>query len=156
MIQIRDGNKKDLPAVLSLIKELAVYENAGDEVETTVESMAVDGFGEQPFYHFFVAETASKEIVGIAIYFYTYSTWKGRVLYLEDLVVQAKTRRQGIGKLLFDALVQKSKDVGATRLSWQVLDWNKPAIAFYEKIEAELDGSWINCKLTKEGLANYQ
>jgi GNAT superfamily N-acetyltransferase len=155
-MKIREGKPQDIPAALSLIRELAIYEKAEDEVSVTEASMLEDGFGDRPFYEFFVAENDEGEVVGIAVYFYTYSTWKGRVLYLEDLVVRESMRRHGIGKLLFDALVQKAKDMKAARLSWQVLDWNEPAIKFYEKINARLDGEWINCKFTKEDLEAYK
>lgn len=155
MIKIRKGTPRDISAALSLIQELAIYEKAEKEVAVTEASMLEDGFGDQSLFEFFVAEQAG-EILGIAVYFYTYSTWKGRVLYLEDLVVRESMRRQGIGKLLFDALVRQAKEVGAVRLCWQVLDWNEPAIKFYEKINAHLDGEWINCKFTKEDLKQYK
>ena len=152
---IRPGEKRDIPAAHSLIQELAEYEKAPNEVTTTVASMEEDGFGERPFYEFFVAESEG-EIVGIAVYFYSYSTWKGRAMYLEDLVVRESKRRLGIGKLLFDALVKKAKEIGAKRLSWQVLDWNTPAIEFYKKINAEMDPTWVNCRFSETGLVNYE
>ena len=155
MITIRPGEKRDIPAALSLIQELADYEKAPQEVETTVASMEEDAFGERPFFEFLVAELDG-EVVGIAVYFFSYSTWKGRAMYLDDLVVRASKRRLGIGKLLFDGLVARSKAIGAKRLSWQVLDWNEPAIKFYEKINAQLDPEWINCRFSKEGLKNYK
>lgn len=151
---IRKGQKQDIPAALSLIKELAEYEKAPQEVETTIASMEEDGFGEKPFFEFLVAEKEG-EIVGIAVYYFSYSTWKGRAMYLDDLVVRESMRQQGIGKLLFDGLVAKAKEIGVKRLGWQVLDWNEPAIKFYEKINAELSSEWISCRLTKEGLDNY-
>lgn len=151
---IRKGQKKDLPALLALIQELATYEHAADQVEVTVETLEKEGFGDTPLFYFLVAEI-DDQVVGTALYFHTYSTWKGRVLYLEDLVVQASFRRLGIGKLLFDRLVQEAQQLDAKRLCWQVLDWNTPAIQFYEKIQTNFDSEWINCKLTASQIQNY-
>lgn len=148
---IRKGQVTDLPQVLELIRELAIYEKAPLEVENSVERMIEDGFGERPIFDFFVAET-DDQIVGTAIYYYSYSTWKGRCLYLEDLVVTEKYKRQGIGKMLFDELIALAQKEEVARLSWQVLDWNAPAIAFYNKLGAQLDGEWINCKFDREQL----
>lgn len=150
-INIRKGTKNDFESILALINELAFYEKAADEVSVTMESMEKDA----SFFDFLVAEKQGK-IVGTAIYFNTYSTWKGRVLYLEDLVVTYSLRRQGIGHLLFDALVVVAQKMDAQRLSWQVLDWNSSAIAFYKKINANFDGEWINCKLTASQIKAYQ
>lgn len=146
-IIIRQGTAEDLPAVLQLIKELAAYEKAPYEVTLTLEDMYNDGFGEKPLFELIVADSEGS-IQGMALYFYSYSTWKGRCIYLEDIVVKENARRQGIGSKLFKALISKAKDFGAQRLQWQVLDWNRSAIDFYEKINAELDPTWINCKLT--------
>lgn len=154
MISVRKGEVKDLEAIYKLIKELASYENAAFEVETSVESMKKHGFGENVFFEFLVAEF-NNEIVGTAVFFYTYSTWKGPVLYLEDLVVSEFYRRNGIGKMLFDELAALAKEKNVKRISWQVLDWNEPAIAFYNKIGATLDAEWINCKLSYEQIKNY-
>ena len=148
---IRPGKKEDLPQVLGLIKELAVYEKAADEVDNTVTRMEVDGFGENPVYGFFVAAEREGPLVGIAIYYYRYSTWKGKWLYLEDLIVTESQRGQGIGKQLLDRTIQKALDENCTGMMWQVLDWNTPAIHFYEKhYRPVLDSEWINCKLTHE------
>jgi len=155
-INIRKGTKEDLAAVLQLIQELADYENASNEVAVTVESMEKDGFGDPSFFQFLVAETNdSQQIVGTAVYFHTYSTWKGRVLYLEDLVVNQAYRRKGIGKQLFDNLIAIANEMNAQRLCWQVLDWNTPAIEFYKTIETNFDAEWINCKLTAAQLRAY-
>jgi GNAT superfamily N-acetyltransferase len=153
-MQIREGKKEDLPQVLELIKELALYEKAPQEVDNTVERMLEDGFGNRPVFEFFVAEGENK-IVGIALYFYSYSTWKGKCIYLEDLIVTESFRGLGIGKKLFDKIVEKAKAVDARRVSWQVLDWNEPAINFYKSLNAELDPEWINCRLTKELIEKY-
>lgn len=156
-INIRKGTPEDLEAILQLIQELADYENASDEVAVTTESMEQDGFGNPSFFQFLVAETSdTKTIVGTAVYFHTYSTWKGRVLYLEDLVVNQTYRRKGIGRQLFDALIQEANNINAQRLCWQVLDWNTPAIEFYKTIDTNFDAEWINCKLTAEQLRSYK
>lgn len=146
---VRTGKESDLEAVLELVKELAEYENALEEVSNTVDRMKVEGFGNQPVFGFFVAEKEG-EIVGTAIYYYRYSTWKGKRLYLEDIVVTESERGKGIGKELFDATVIKAKETGCTGMMWQVLDWNTPAIKFYEKYNASFDDEWINCSLSFE------
>lgn len=143
-----------MPQVHGLIRELAEFERAPLEVTTTVEEMERDGFGENPIYKFFVAEGA-EGIVGIALYYTAYSTWKGRTLYLEDLVVTERLRRQGVGRKLFNAVAQEAKDTGAKRFRWQVLEWNEPAIAFYKTIGADLDCEWINCTMTEEQIQKY-
>ncbi|UII28706.1 GNAT family N-acetyltransferase [Fulvivirga maritima] len=145
---IREGKKEDLPQVLALIKELAVYEKAGDEVDNTVEQMEEDGFGPNPAYGLFVAESDHGAIVGIAIYYYRYSTWKGRRIYLEDIVVTESERGNGLGKALFDSVIAKGKGEKCKGMVWQVLDWNEPAINFYKKYyDADLDPEWINCSI---------
>lgn len=143
---IRKGVEADLPAVLALIKELALYEKAPHEVTNTVEKMKVDGFGENPVFGFFVAELDAT-ILGISLYYTRYSTWKGRCLYLDDIVVTEAYRRKGIGKQLFDATLHHAKENGFAHMNWQVLEWNSPAIEFYKKEKAELDAEWINCKI---------
>jgi len=146
-ITIRIGTKPDLPQVLELIKELAVYERAPHEVTNTVERMEQDGFGTNPIYGLFVAEN-ERGIVGISIYYWRYSTWKGKRLYLEDIIVTEKERGSGIGKLLFDRTMQHALDENCTGMLWQVLEWNEPAINFYKKYyQAKLDNEWINCSL---------
>jgi len=154
-MQIRKGTIDDLPQVYALIQELAEYEKAPNEVTNTLEDMRWDGFGERPIFEFFVAETAEEGIVGIALYYMAYSTWKGKMIFLEDLVVTERLRRSGIGKKLFDAVAEEAKRVGAKRFKWQVLEWNEPAIAFYKKIGANLDAEWINCNMTEAQIQNY-
>jgi GNAT superfamily N-acetyltransferase len=145
---IREGKKEDLPQVLKLIKELAAYEKAEDQVDNTVEMMEKDGFGSNPLYGLFVAENDKGAIVGISLYYYRYSTWKGRRLYLEDIVVTESERGSGIGKLLFDRTIQKGHDENCSGMVWQVLDWNEAAINFYKKYyNANLDSEWINCSI---------
>lgn len=153
-IQIREGIETDLPQTLALIQELAEYERAPQEVTNTLEIMRKDGFGPNPVFRFFVAEKAS-EIIGIAVYYMAYSTWKGKTLYLEDLVITEKYRRSGIGKLLFDAVAKKAGELEAKRFAWQVLEWNDPAINFYRKIGANLDAEWINCRMTEAEIKSY-
>lgn len=142
-INIRVGEKKDIPQLLALIKELAEYERATHEVENTEETLLQDGFGESPLFGFYVSEV-NHEIVGMALYYWRYSTWKGKVMYLEDLYIQPDFRRYKIGQAFFKVLVQKAKAEKCSRISWQVLEWNTPAIDFYKKIGASLDPEWVN------------
>jgi GNAT superfamily N-acetyltransferase len=129
--------------MLGLIQELADYEKAPDEVTVTLSHFEQSGFGENPVWWAFVAEV-DNVIVGFALYYIRYSTWKGQCLYLEDFIVTKKMRGNGIGKLLFDQIVQETKDKGFSRMVWQVLEWNEPAIHFYKKYKATLDPEWIN------------
>jgi len=154
-ITIREGRKNDLPAVLALIKELALYEKAPQEVEVTLEEMEKSSFGENPFFRFFVAEN-EKGIIGMALYYIKYSTWKGRCIFLEDLIVTQSQRRGGAGTLLFEKMIELAKIMNVRRLEWQVLDWNEPAINFYKKYNANLDGEWINGKLVYQQLQQFQ
>ena len=149
---VRFAKEDDIPFVHALIKELAEYEKAPQEVTNTVADMLRDGFGPHPVYRCLVAETDGK-VTGMAIYFIKYSTWKGKGIYLDDIVVTESMRRMGIGKLLFDAIINDAKLIGAKQLHWQVLDWNTPAIEFYKTYNADLDSEWINCKLTEQQLA---
>ncbi len=151
MYKIRQGTKEDLPRVLELVRELALYEKAPDEVTNTVQMMEEDGFGENPVFGFFVAvKEETQQIIGISIFYYRYSTWKGRRLYLEDIVVTESERGYGAGKLLFDRTLQKCLDDNCTGMMWQVLDWNTPAINFYQKYGADLQSEWINCNLQSD------
>jgi GNAT superfamily N-acetyltransferase len=152
---LRRGREADLPRVLALIQELAVYERAPHEVTNTLDMMRHDGFGPAPIFGFFVLESGG-ELLGLALYYTAYSTWKGRMLYLEDLVVTEAARRGGYGRLLFDAVVAEARRTGAQRLKWQVLNWNEPAIAFYKKLGANLDPEWFNGNLSAEQLAAYE
>ncbi len=146
MITVRQGIKKDLPNILNLIKELAEYEKALDQVSNTVKNMEEDGFGENPIYGFLVAEV-DNIIIGTSIYYYRYSTWKGKRLYLEDLVVTESKRGSGAGKLLFEKTLEVGKETYCTGMMWQVLDWNEPAINFYKKYDTQFDEEWINCNI---------
>jgi GNAT superfamily N-acetyltransferase len=148
-VKIREGKKEDLPRVLELIRELAAYERAPHEVINTVTKMEEDGFGKQPIYGFFVAE-GENGIVGISLYYWRYSTWKGKRLYLEDIIVTEKERGGGVGKRLFEQTMRKSLVENCSGMMWQVLEWNEPAINFYKKYEAKLDDEWTNCTLEKD------
>ncbi len=145
-IEIREGKKEDLPRVLELIKELALYERAPHEVINTVEKMEEDGFGSNPIFGFYVAERDGT-IIGLSLYYWRYSTWKGKRLYLEDIIVTESERGKGAGKLLFDRTMQKALDEKCSGMMWQVLEWNEPAINFYKKYGAKLDDEWTNCNL---------
>lgn len=146
MIVIREGIRVDLPRVLELIEELAEYERAAHEVSNTLNMMETDGFGPNPIYGFFVAEE-ERIIHGLSLYYYRYSTWKGKRLYLEDIIVTQSHRGKGIGKELFDITMKKALTENCTGMMWQVLEWNKSAIEFYKKYNARLDSEWINCHL---------
>lgn len=154
IVTIRKGTIDDLPQVFALIQELADFERAPQEVTNTLEEMERDGFGENAIYKFFVAES-EEGVIGLALYYTAYSTWKGKTIYLEDLIVTARLRRGGIGRRLFNAVALEARNVGAKRFAWQVLEWNEPAINFYKNIGATLDGEWINCRMTEEQLQNY-
>ena len=145
-ITIRKGKKKDVPAMLELVRELAIYEKAEHEVSNTEARMLREGFGKNSVFGAFVAEVGHK-IVGISIYYFRYSTWKGKRLYLEDIVVNEAMRGHGIGNLLFEKTIEKAKETDCTGMMWQVLDWNEPAINFYKKYETRFDEGWVNCHL---------
>lgn len=146
-VTIRKGNANDLPQVLHLVKELAVFENAPNEVEVTLDEMQNWGFGKDKLFDFFVLEKKNV-IVGMALYYYKYSTWKGKCLFLEDIIITESERKNGYGTLLFNEVVKVAKLQKVRRMEWQVLDWNEAAIQFYKKYNSNFDGEWINCKLT--------
>ena len=142
-MEIRRAKKEDCPRLLELIQELALYERAPQEVTVTLEHFTESGFGEQPIWWAFVAEE-NGFIHGFALYYIRYSTWKGQAMYLEDILVTEKSRGQGIGKLLFDQLIEEARARQFKRIVWQVLEWNEPAINFYKKYQANLDPEWWN------------
>jgi len=144
MIMIRKGNANDIPAALELVKELATYEKAPNEVEVTIDEMRKNYM--EKVFDFFIAEK-DNQIVGTAIYYYKYSTWKGKCIYLDDIVVTEKYRNQGIGRMLMHAVINQAKKDNVRKLEWQVLKWNTPAINFYKKFNALFDEEWLNCKL---------
>ena len=152
---IRKGKKEDLPQVLELIKELAHYEKAPQEVTVKLQELERDSFGAHPVFYFYVAEAESK-IVGTSIYYIKYSTWKGKCVFLEDIIVNESHRGKQIGKKLFEEVIKASKEMNAKRMEWQVLDWNEPAINFYKKFDVHFDASWVNCKLTESQIQDYK
>ena len=143
---VRKGKPEDVPGVMQLVRELAEYERAPHEVTNTEFAMLLDGFGETPAFGLFVAEM-NQEIIGIALHYVRYSTWKGKMLYLEDIVVKENLRGKGIGAELFEACLRHCVDMNYAGMTWQVLDWNEPALNFYRKYDSTLDGEWINGKL---------
>jgi len=145
-ITIRRAVKEDCARILELVKELAVYEKAPDEVTVTLEHFEESGFGETPVWWAFVAELDGK-VEGFALYYIRFSTWKGQRMYLEDFVVTEKLRGQGIGKKLFDQLIEEAKEKKFNGIVWQVLEWNEPAINFYKKYAASFDAEWVNCAI---------
>tara|TARA_B110000046_G_scaffold184397_1_gene222787 strand:+ start:1207 stop:1665 length:459 start_codon:yes stop_codon:yes gene_type:complete len=145
-IHIREAKAADMDAVFQLINELAVYEHAADQVTNSVENLIEDGFGPNAVFKCIVAE-ANQSAVGFALYFTSYSTWKGRCLYLEDFLVTETWRRKGVGKLLFDRVYEIAEQSKVKRFEWQVLDWNEPAINFYKKYKTSFDETWVNCRL---------
>jgi GNAT superfamily N-acetyltransferase len=151
---IREGTREDLQCVLELIKELAFFENASDQVSNTIEQMEQDGFGLNPIYGFFVVVKDGR-IVGLSLYYFRYSTWKGKRLYLEDIIVTEKERGNGLGKLLFEKTMKLALEKNCTGIMWQVLEWNKPAIEFYKKYDARLDSEWLNCHLEAEQISAF-
>ena len=153
-VVIRKGVKSDLPAVLDLIKELAGFERALNEVTVSLEDLEQDGFGNHPYYWFIVAEKEG-EIIGLSFYFIRYSTWKGRFLFLEDFVVKESFRNKGVGALLFEETIRIAKELDVKGMTWQVLDWNKNAIRFYEKYNSNISTEWYNGKLTYEQLKQF-
>lgn len=147
-IVIREAVQQDCPRLMELVRELAVYEKAPQEVTVTLDHFEETGFGPHPVWKAFVAEIDGW-IVGFALYYIRYSTWKGSRLYLEDIIVTETMRGKGIGKLLFSRLLQEALDKGFTGMMWQVLDWNKPAIRFYERYGARFENGWVNVNLEK-------
>ena len=149
---IRRAEKKDCKRLLELIHQLAVYEKAPDEVTVNLEHFEESGFGEKPVWWALVAEAPSSqgegwgEVHGFALYYVRYSTWKGQRMYLEDFIVDEVSRGKGIGKLLFDKLIEEAKEKKFNGIVWQVLDWNEPAINFYKKLDnVKFDDGWVNC-----------
>ena len=142
-VVIRKAERYDIKEILNLVKELAKFEKAPQEVINTEENMLKDGFSDSPLYGCYVA-LQNEKIIGFALYYYRYSTWKGKCLYLEDFYVKEQHRRSGIGKMLFDKIIEKAKKDNCNRINWQVLDWNINAINFYDKYNAKYDKDWWN------------
>ena len=152
-MNIRKGTPEDMEAVLRLIQELADFEKEPDAVIVTVDDLIRDGFGPMPLFHVFVADVES-EIVGIALYYYRYSTWKGKIIHLEDLVVKEKMRGTGLGYALYSEVIKQGKKDKVRRIDWHVLDWNTSAIDFYEKSGAKVLKDWSVTQMDEEGI-NY-
>ncbi len=149
---IRRALKEDCGRLLELVKELALYERAPEQVTVSLEEFEQAGFSEKPVWWAFVAEEDGY-IAGFALYYIRYSTWKGCRMYLEDILVTEEHRGKGIGKLLFDQLIVEAKERNLHGIVWQVLEWNEPAINFYKKYKAEMDGEWVNCEMP---ITNYE
>lgn len=143
-ITIRAAERVDSPRILELVRELAIYEEAEDEVVVDPEHFTESGFGPNPVWWAYVAE-AGGEIVAVALYYIRFSTWEGQKMYLEDIIVTEAWRGKGIGNMLMEQLIVTAKERGFVGMNWQVLNWNKPAIEFYKKFEAEFDYEWVNC-----------
>ena len=162
-MNIRKGKPEDMHAVLGLIQELAVFEKEPDAVLVTVDDLIRDGFGPVPLFHVFVAEIENDstdveqgmQIVGIALYYYRFSTWKGKTIHLEDLVVKDKMRGTGLGYALYSEIIKQGKKDQVRRVEWNVLDWNTPAIEFYEKSGAKVLRDWYVVQMDEEGISNF-
>jgi GNAT superfamily N-acetyltransferase len=151
-LTIRAATPNDTTTILALIRDLATYEREPDAVVATEEDLLRDGFGPSPAFHVLLAELDGKPI-GFAFYFFTYSTWRGRqCLYLEDIFVQPEHRKRGAGLALMRALAREALDKRCARFVWQVLDWNEPAIEFYEKLGARIQREWLTIRLDGEAL----
>lgn len=151
---IRKATKNDMPSVLELIQELATFEKEPDAVVITVDDLVRDGFSENPLFQCFVAEV-DNEIIGMALYYYRYSTWKGKTIHLEDLIVKENKRGTGAGFSLYKEIIKQGKAENVRRIEWNVLDWNTPAIDFYEKSGAKVLGDWRVVHMDENGITNF-
>lgn len=153
---IRKGDEKDVPGIFRLIKELAEFERAPEAVVNTEKMLLEDGFGKKSIYKVFVAEeAATNDIIGMALYYTAYSTWKGKIFYVDDIIVTQNYRRNGIGAQLMHLIIKEAYEQGVNMVKWQVLDWNTPAIEFYKKMGVEFDAGWVDCKMSKQQISNY-
>ena len=151
---IREGKKEDMPSVLKLIKELAHFEKESNAVIVTVDDLEKDGFGEFPLFKTFVAEIAN-EIIGIALFYPRYSTWKGPTIHLEDLIVTENKRGFKIGSSLYKKVIEYGYNKGVERIEWAVLDWNEPAIDFYESTGAKVLRDWDTAQIDRLAMKKY-
>lgn len=151
---IRVAQREDMKQVLKLIQELAIFEKEDDAVEVSVQDLEEDGFGKQKLFHCFVVEKSDK-IVGMALVYPRYSTWKGPVIHLEDLIVTKEMRGSGLGTALLNEVVKYGNDLGVKRISWEVIDWNEPAIGFYESKGANVMRDWDVVQLDETGIKEY-
>lgn len=142
-ITLRKAELIDIPLIISLVKELALFERAPEEVTATIADYEINGFSENPLFDAFIL-FENDQLVGFALWYFRFSTWKGKRLYLEDLFVKSEFRSKGYGKLLMEATIEEAKTTNSKGLMWQVLDWNSPAIEFYKKYDARFDSEWIN------------
>ena len=154
MLQIRKGTPEDMHDVLALITELAVYEKEPDAVVISTEDLVRDGFSENPLFHTFVAEV-NEEIIGVALYYYRFSTWKGKTIHLEDLIVKENNRGTGAGYALYSEIIKQGKKDNVRRIEWNVLDWNTPAIDFYEKSGAKVLSDWRVVHMDENGIEAF-
>ena len=153
-LNTRNAEAKDCARILELINELAEYERAPQEVTVTLDHFIEAGFGTNPVWKAFVAEIDGT-IIGFALFYTRYSTWKGSRLYLEDFFVTEALRGQGIGKILFEKVIKEAKDGNFNGMVWQVLDWNAPAINFYNKYSAYLESGWLNAALSTDQIKAF-
>ncbi|MBE98498.1 GNAT family N-acetyltransferase [Flavobacterium coralii] len=151
---IRKGTKEDMPAVLELIKELAAFEKEPDAVVVTAEELVKDGFGSNPLFYTFVAEEGN-EIIGMALFYYRYSTWKGKTIHLEDLIVKENHRGTGAGSAMYKEVITFAKQQGVRRIEWVVLNWNEHAITFYERSGAKILQDWLTVQMDEEGITKF-
>lgn len=151
---IREATKKDMQAVHNLIVELAVFEKEPNAVDITVEDLENDGFSENPKFKLFVAEEESK-LIGIALFYERYSTWKGKTIHLEDLIVTKERQKIGAGKALYTAVLKYAYDNNFNRVAWEVIDWNINAINFYKNSGATYLNDWSVVQMNKENLAKF-
>jgi ribosomal protein S18 acetylase RimI-like enzyme len=162
-MNIRKGTPEDMESVLELIRELAIFEKEPDAVVITVADLVRDGFGDKPLFHVFVAEiedhsnqsNQTKEIVGLALYYYRYSTWKGKTIHLEDLIVKEKMRGTGVGSALYAEIMKQGKRDQVRRIEWNVLDWNTPAVKFYENSGAKILDGWQVVQMDQTGINSF-
>ncbi len=153
-MNIRKGRIEDMPRVLELIQELATFEKQPDAVQVTVSDLERDGFGPNPLFQILVAELDG-EIPGIALFYNRFSTWKGKTIHLEDLIVSEQYRGSGIGMKLYQAVMAEAKKQNVRRVEWNVLDWNTPAISFYEKTGAVVFKDWLVAQMDEKGLTDF-
>ena len=153
-MKIRKGTPQDMPDVLALINELAVFEKEPDAVVISTEDLLRDGFSENPLFHTFVAEV-NEEIIGVALYYYRFSTWKGKTIHLEDLIVKENNRGTGAGFALYSEIIKQGKKDNVRRIEWNVLDWNTPAIDFYEKSGAKVLNDWRVVHMDENGMEDF-
>ena len=151
---IRQATKEDMPKVLELIKELATFENEPNAVVVTVNDLIRDGYGENKLFHTFVAQV-DEEVIGMALYYYRYSTWKGKTIHLEDLIVKENARKTGAGFALYSEIIAQGKRDNVRRIEWNVLNWNTPAIAFYEKSGAKILSDWNVVQMDEKGIEDF-